>query len=178
MYGLMSDDTALFAATLDSMSVRFYGARHENNAIAMAKGYAPATGKLGLALPVHAPRATDPRSVASEINRMLAPDRNAVFDAGNFLQVLPYIALLGPAHLKNAHDLASIGIGIGLGFDNPLIGKAFGFQAATVCTLAELRALAPLLEKPDGPIFIDCEITASVVAPFLLETTQHERYQH
>ena len=34
------DDTAVFATALDSAGIRFYGARHENNAIAMAKGCA------------------------------------------------------------------------------------------------------------------------------------------
>ena len=49
-FGLMSDDTALFVTTLDAIGVRFYAARHENNAVAMAEGYASATGKLGLAI--------------------------------------------------------------------------------------------------------------------------------
>ena len=40
VFGLMSDDTAVFATALDSSGIRFYGARHENNAIAMAEGYA------------------------------------------------------------------------------------------------------------------------------------------
>ena len=38
VFGLMSDDTAVFATALDSAGIRFYGARHENNAIAMAEG--------------------------------------------------------------------------------------------------------------------------------------------
>ena len=50
VFGLMSDDTALFAMALDTAGVRFYGARHENNAIAMADGYAYATGRLGIAV--------------------------------------------------------------------------------------------------------------------------------
>jgi glyoxylate carboligase len=41
VFGLMSDDTAVFATALDSSGIRFYGARHENNAIAMAEGYSP-----------------------------------------------------------------------------------------------------------------------------------------
>jgi len=49
-FGLMSDDTAQFATALDTMGVRFYGARHENNAIAMADGYAYAAGRLGVAV--------------------------------------------------------------------------------------------------------------------------------
>ena len=50
VFGLMSDDTAVFATALDSAGIRFYGARHENNAIAMAEGFASATGGLGIAV--------------------------------------------------------------------------------------------------------------------------------
>jgi acetolactate synthase-1/2/3 large subunit len=50
VFGLMSDDTALLATALDTIGVRFYGARHENSAIAMADGYAYATGRLGVAV--------------------------------------------------------------------------------------------------------------------------------
>jgi acetolactate synthase I/II/III large subunit len=50
VFGLMSDDTALLATSLDAAGVRFYGARHENAAIAMADGYAYATGRLGVAV--------------------------------------------------------------------------------------------------------------------------------
>ncbi|MDE2453734.1 MAG: thiamine pyrophosphate-binding protein, partial [Burkholderiales bacterium] len=192
----------------------------------------------------HTPRTMDPRALGLELDRLLPPDRNAVYDAGNFLQVLPYISLQGPGHLKTAHDFSSIGMGFGaaLGFavgrperptvlflgdgsflmtmgeletavreDIPLvivlmndcaygaelhylqmrdmpvaksvfldidfapIAAGFGFRAETVRTIEELRALAPLLAKPEGPIFLDCKINASVVAPFLLETVEHER---
>src|SRR5262249_12629906 len=50
VFGLMSDDTAVFATALDSSGMRFYGARHENNAIAMAEGFSYATGGLGVAV--------------------------------------------------------------------------------------------------------------------------------
>src|SRR5678816_3893383 len=50
VFGLMSDDTAVFATALDSAGIRFYGARHENNAIAMAEGYSYGTGGLGVAV--------------------------------------------------------------------------------------------------------------------------------
>src|SRR5262249_60317462 len=49
VFGLMSDDTAVFATALDSAGIRFYGARHENNAIAMAEGYAYRSGGLAVA---------------------------------------------------------------------------------------------------------------------------------
>ena len=50
VFGLMSDDTVEFAVTLDAMGVTFHGARHENNAITMAEGYAAATGRLAVAV--------------------------------------------------------------------------------------------------------------------------------
>ena len=50
VFGLISDDTALLATALDTSGARFYGARHENCAIAMADGYAYAAGRLGVAV--------------------------------------------------------------------------------------------------------------------------------
>src|ERR1044071_8867727 len=50
VFGLMSDNAAVFATALDSSGIRFYGARHENNAIAMAEGYSYGTGGLGVAV--------------------------------------------------------------------------------------------------------------------------------
>ncbi|HJS86572.1 MAG TPA: thiamine pyrophosphate-binding protein, partial [Acetobacteraceae bacterium] len=50
VFGLMSDDTAVFVTSLDALGIRFIGARHENQAVAMAEGYAAATGRLGVAV--------------------------------------------------------------------------------------------------------------------------------
>jgi thiamine pyrophosphate-dependent acetolactate synthase large subunit-like protein len=190
------------------------------------------------------PRTMDPRSMAIELDKLLPPDRNAVYDAGNFLQVIPFISGISPDHIKNTVDFASIGMGFGtaLGFargtpdrttvlfigdggflmtmgeletaareDLPLViivindsaygaelhflkmrdmpvaksvfadidfapvAEAFGFQAHTVRTLDELRALAPLLSNPDGPILLDCKINAAVAAGYHTETLEHER---
>ena len=194
--------------------------------------------------PQHTPRTLDPRSAALELDRLLPKDKNAVYDAGNFLQIVPYVSTLGPAHIKMASDFSSIGMGFGTALgtargtpdrttvfyvgdgsllmtlgeletvareDIPLVivvmndcaygaelhylkmrdmpvamsvfpdidyapvAQAFGFQTATVRTLDELRALAPMLQKPDGPILIDVKINAAVAAPFLLESVEHER---
>ncbi|MCD6732556.1 MAG: thiamine pyrophosphate-binding protein [Burkholderiaceae bacterium] len=59
VFGLMSDDTMLLAATLDALGSGFHGARHENSAIAMAEGYASATGELGIALIGRGPAAAN-----------------------------------------------------------------------------------------------------------------------
>ena len=50
VFGLMSDDTAAFAVTLDAVGIEFKGARHENVAVSAADGYAAATGRTGIAL--------------------------------------------------------------------------------------------------------------------------------
>lgn len=48
-FGLMRDDTAVFATIPDTIGVRFHGARHGNDAIDMAEGHAAASGKFGVA---------------------------------------------------------------------------------------------------------------------------------
>src|SRR5919108_1628924 len=70
VFGLMSDDTAVFAVTLDGLGVRFVGARHENNAIAMAEGYAYATGDLGVALIGRGPATANGLHAAVAASRM------------------------------------------------------------------------------------------------------------
>jgi thiamine pyrophosphate-dependent acetolactate synthase large subunit-like protein len=197
--------------------------------------------------PAHTPRTVDPRALAVELNRLLPERRNLVYDAGNFLGVVPYLAVPDPGHLKITSDFASIGLGFGaaLGFakgrpdtttvlvvgdggflmtmgeletvareDLPLVivlmndcaygaelhflkmrdlpvaksvfpdvdfapvAEAFGFQAATIRTLDDLRALAPMLAKPESPVLLDCKINAAVAAPFMGELVEYERKHH
>ena len=66
----------------------------------------------------HTARTMDPRALAMAVNQLLPANRNAVYDAGNFLQIMPYIDVPGPACIKNTVDFASIGMGFGtaLGF--------------------------------------------------------------
>lgn len=59
VFGLMSDDTARFVTTLDAIGIRFHGTRHENNAAAMAEGYAAASGRLGVAVIGRGPAAAN-----------------------------------------------------------------------------------------------------------------------
>jgi thiamine pyrophosphate-dependent acetolactate synthase large subunit-like protein len=54
------------------------------------------------------------------------------------------------------------------------VAEAFGFQAATVRTLDELRVLAPMLARPEGPILLDCKINADIAAPFMDEFAHFE----
>jgi len=73
VFGLMSDDTAVLATTLDSMGIRFCGARHENNAIAMAEGHAYATGRLSIALIGRGPATANGLHAAVAASRMGSP---------------------------------------------------------------------------------------------------------
>jgi len=68
--------------------------------------------------PEHTPRTVDPRALAVELDRLLPPDRNLVFDSGNFVQTLPFLSTLGPEHLKLPWDFFSVGMAFGtaLGF--------------------------------------------------------------
>ncbi len=50
VFGLMSDEIATLVAAIDGAGIRFISARHENNAVAMAEGYATSSGRLGVAL--------------------------------------------------------------------------------------------------------------------------------
>lgn len=192
--------------------------------------------------PMNTQRTIDARTLALELDRLLPPNRNLIWDSGNFLAAAPYISCPGPAHFKQTNDTASIGLGFGtaMGFaigtperttvaimgdgsfmmtmgelesvaregialvivlmndcaygaelhflkernvpvylsqfpdiDYAPVAQAFGFEAATVRTVADLRALAPLLADPQGPILLDCKINASVMASFLVEGLAH-----
>lgn len=191
-------------------------------------------------------RTVDPRALAIALDKLLPQDRSMVYDAGNFLGVVPYLSVPGPERFKMTNVFASIGLGFGaaLGFararrdattvlvigdggflmtmgeletavreDLPLVvvlmndcaygaelhflkmrqlpvtksvfpdvdyapaAEAFGYRAATIRSLDDLKALAPVLAKPDGPIFLDCKINADVAAPFMSEFAQFESSQ-
>jgi acetolactate synthase I/II/III large subunit len=195
----------------------------------------------------HTPRTVDPRALAVELNQLLPEKRNLVYDAGNFLGIVPYLAVPDPGYFKMTSDFASIGLGFGtaLGFakgrpdattvlfigdggflmtmgeletvareDLPLVivlmndcaygaelhflkmrdlpversvfpdvdfapvAEAFGFRAATIRRLDDLRVLAPVLAKPDGPVFLDCKINAAIAAPFMGELVEYEKKHH
>ncbi len=196
--------------------------------------------------PANTPRTLDHRSLGVALDRLLPQQRNLVYDAGNFLGIVPYLSVPNPGHFKFTSDFASIGMGFGTalgvargrpnettvlvvgdgGFlmtmgeletvvreDLPLvivlmndcaygaelhflklrnlpvaksvfpdvdfapIAEAFGFRAATIRTHDELQSLAPLLAKPDGPVFLDCKLNAAVAAPFMSEVHEHETRQ-
>ncbi|MBA2962365.1 MULTISPECIES: thiamine pyrophosphate-binding protein [Ramlibacter] len=97
--------------------------------------------------PRHTARTLDPRSVGVELDRLLPADRNVVYDAGNFLQCAPYVSVPGPAHIKQASDFSSIGMGFGtaLGFargDPQRTTVLFIGDGAFLMTMSELETTA------------------------------------
>jgi len=193
--------------------------------------------------PANTPRTVDMQSLGAALNKLLPEQKNIVYDAGNFLGILPYITVPTPGHLKMTSEFASIGLGFGTalgvakgrpevptvlvvgdgGFlmtmseletvireDIPVIivlmndcaygaelhflalrklpvaksvfpdvdfatvAEAFGFQAYTIRTLDELRALGPVLSKPEGPVLLDCKVNADIAAPFMGEFAEFE----
>ena len=61
----------------------------------------------------HTARTIDPRSLGIALDRLLPEDRNLVYDAGNFLGIVPYISVPGPSYFKFTNNFASIGLGFG-----------------------------------------------------------------
>lgn len=197
--------------------------------------------------PANTARTVDPRSLGVALEKLLPANRNLVYDAGNFLGIVPYLSVPGPGNFKLTSDFASIGLGFGTalgvararpdettvlvigdgGFlmtmgeletvvreDLPLVivlmndcaygaelhflkmrelpvaksvfpdvdyapvAEAFGFQATTIRTLEDLQKIAPLLARPDGPVFLDCKLNAAVAAPFMSEFHEFETRRH
>lgn len=117
--------------------------------------------------PAHTPRTMDPRSLAIELDRMLPAGRNAVYDAGNFLQIIPFIKVPGPDHIKNTVDFASIGMGFGtaLGFACGTPDRTtvlFVGDGGFLMTMSELETVA----REDLPLVIvvmnDCAYGAEL----------------
>lgn len=55
------------------------------------------------------------------------------------------------------------------------VARAFGWRTETVRCAEDLRALAPLLAAPDGPLLLDCKINGQVAAPCLTDGWAPER---
>ena len=63
--------------------------------------------------PANTARTVDPRSLGVALNNLLPEKRSMVYDAGNFLSILPYLTVPSPDYFKMTNDFASIGLGFG-----------------------------------------------------------------
>ena len=117
--------------------------------------------------PANTARTLDPRTIAVELDRMLPDRRNMVYDAGNFLGVVPYLTVPDPGHFKMTNDFASIGLGFGaaLGFASarPEIPTVFvAGDGGFLMTMGELETVV----REDLPLVIvlmnDCAYGAEL----------------
>ena len=117
--------------------------------------------------PANTPRTIDPRSLTLALDRLLPTNRNVVYDAGNFFQVVPYFSAPGPAHFKTSIDSSSIGMGFGtaLGFARARAAQTtvlFIGDGGLLMTLGELETGA----REDLPLVIvlmnDCAYGAEL----------------
>jgi hypothetical protein len=127
VFGLMSDDTAAFAVTLDAMGIGLIGARHENVAIGMADGYAAATGRLGVVCVGRGPALANGLQAASFAAR-----------TGN-----PVLIIYGEAALPGA-PTNSLGPDY-KSLDGPGVLKAAGVRALAAHLLLDLIGVAPVV---------------------------------
>lgn len=175
VFGLMSDDTALLVATLDAMGVPFHGARHENNAIAMAVGYAAASGELGVAIIGRGPATCNAAHGSAYASRsgsgvllIYGEASNAAPAPNGFGPDIKALkSVLGPDYLKNSSDFASVGMGFGtaLGFARARPGSTtvlFIGDGGLLMTLGELETVV----REDIPLVIalmnDCAYGAEL----------------
>lgn len=154
VFGLMSDDTALFLASIDSVGIRFFGARHENNAVAMAEGYASATGRLGVVILGRGPATTNGLHGIVYAQRSGSP---VLVIMGDAVSVPPAANGLGPdtKRLNARGVLQSAGIST-LVAESPLTARNTLMQAAAN---AMRGATALLLPTNVQQALIDSEAT-------------------
>jgi acetolactate synthase-1/2/3 large subunit len=73
VFGLCGSETVKLGYVLDSIGVRFYGTRHESQAVAMADGYARVSRRLGVALISRGPGFTNAISAMVVATRAHSP---------------------------------------------------------------------------------------------------------
>lgn len=73
VFGLMGDDTVRLVSAMVGRGARYHNARHENAGIAMATGYAAASGRLGVCVISRGPGTTNGLTAAVNAVRGEAP---------------------------------------------------------------------------------------------------------
>jgi acetolactate synthase-1/2/3 large subunit len=80
VFGVMGEDTAALTADLIGAGIPYYGARHEAGAVAMADGYAWATGEPGICMVTRGPGITN---AATSLRAAVAGHRRVLLLAGD-----------------------------------------------------------------------------------------------
>lgn len=108
VFGLMGDDTVRLVTALVDKGVRYHDARHENAAVAMAAGYASATGELGVCVISRGPGTTNALTAAVNAAR---GDASVLIITGDEWVDRPHNTVLLPD--GKALDISTVGSGCG-----------------------------------------------------------------
>lgn len=73
VFGVLGEDTAPLGVAITERGIKYYAARHENQAVAMADGYARTTGKLGVATVTGGPGFTNALTAINTAHRARTP---------------------------------------------------------------------------------------------------------
>ncbi|MEO8754854.1 MAG: thiamine pyrophosphate-binding protein, partial [Casimicrobiaceae bacterium] len=69
LFGVMGEDTAPLVVAVAARGIRYYAARHENQAVAMADGYSRASGRTGVATVTGGPGVTNALTAINTAHR-------------------------------------------------------------------------------------------------------------
>ncbi len=153
VFGLMSDDTALLVATIDALGLSFHGARHEGNAVAMAEGYASASGRVGIAIVGRGPAS------ANALNGALYAERSGakvLLIVGATPAARPPLNSLGPD---------------GKRFDADAVFKAAGLRTFTITNAGSARVTlaAALASAQEGLTVLQLPVDVQRACPAVVE---------
>ena len=166
VFGLMSDDTAVFATALDTIGLDFHGARHENSAIAMAEGYATASGRLGVAVVGRGPATANGLHAAVYASRTGAKvliihgeapfNHGAINTLGPDYKEFDAAGVLSAAGLKSfvATSAGAARTALADALAEAMLGRTVTLRLPTNVQLAEIELPAdddPVSAAPDAP---------------------------
>jgi acetolactate synthase-1/2/3 large subunit len=109
----------------------------------------------------------DPRSLMMELDRLLPFQRNVVYDSGNFLGVLPLLAMPDAGSIKLTSDFASVGLGLGTAIgvaaaqSEKLTVLVIG-DGGLLMTLGELETAARMGQRIVVLVLNDCAYGAEM----------------
>ena len=109
VFGLMGDDTVRLVSALVAGGVRYHNTRHENAGIAMAAGYASASGRLGVSVISRGPGTTNGVTAAVNAARGDAP---VLIITGDEALAEPANSILRPD--GKALDARALATGVGV----------------------------------------------------------------
>lgn len=120
VFGLMGDDTVRLVSALVDRGIRYHDARHENAAVAMAAGYASASGRLGVCVISRGPGTTNALTALANASR--AADTPVLVITGDEWADPPRNSVLLPD--GKALDITTVAAGCGFATVTPRTSRS------------------------------------------------------